>query len=146
MRPARWKGTWMIRAPQERVYEAMTDFENWPRLFPRMVKSIRVVSRTEAEAVLEGDFELLGRTGSGVMRVTLDPPRGYVAKNTSEELGEENETLIFEEAPGGTLYRWAVEAKPNGFLNHLLGMVGGFYVRRYYERTLIMPLRKAIER
>lgn len=146
MRPARWNGSWTIRAPRERVYEAMTDFENWPNLFPRMVKSIRVVSRTDAEAVLEGDFVLLGRKGRGVMRVTLDPPRGYVAANSSEELGEERETLEFEESPGGTHYRWAVEAKPKGFLNHLLGIVGGFYVRRYYERTLIVPLRKAVER
>lgn len=89
MRPARWTGSWTIRAPRERVFEVMTDFENWPKLFPGMVKTIRVVSRTDKVAVLEGDFELLGRKGRGVMRVTLDPPRGYATENSSAELGEE---------------------------------------------------------
>jgi Polyketide cyclase / dehydrase and lipid transport len=146
MKPARWEGTWVVRAPRRKVYEAMTDFEGWPRRFPEMVKSVRVVSRTEAEAVLEGEFVLMGRRGRGRMNIRLLPPTGYDADNTSEELGSERETLRFEEVPEGTLYRWAVDARPKGFFDHLLGRLFGFYVRRYYERTLITPLRKALER
>jgi carbon monoxide dehydrogenase subunit G len=144
MRPIHWEGSWTIRAPRERVYEVMTDFENWPKLFPDLVKSIRVIRRTDTAAVLEGEFSLLGRKGHGVMHLRLHPPEGYSAENTSEELGEESETLKFEEAPEGTLYRWTVEARPKGLLNHLLGMVLGFYVRRFYERSLIGPLRKIV--
>ncbi|MDQ3802356.1 MAG: SRPBCC family protein [Acidobacteriota bacterium] len=146
MRPARWRGAWVVRAPREKVYEVMTDFEGWPKLFPEMVKSIRVVSRTDATAVLEGDFELMGRRGRGLMNIRLSPPAGYDADNSSEELGSERETLRFEVVPEGTLYRWAVDARPRGFFNLLLGKLFGFYVRRFYERTLISPLRKALEK
>lgn len=65
VRPVHWEGAWVIRAPRERVYELMTDFEKWPEVFPDMVKSIRVVSRTEMTAVVEGDFELVGNRGRG---------------------------------------------------------------------------------
>lgn len=124
----------------------MTDFENWPNAFPEMVKSVKIVSRTDTAAVLEGDFELMGRRGRGLMNIRLIPPAGYDADNASEELGNEKETLRFEETPEGTLYRWAVDAQPKGFFNHLLGKLFGFYVRRFYERALIKPLRKALEK
>lgn len=146
MKPVRWEGAWVIRASREKVYEAMTDFENWPNVFPEMVKSVRVVSRTSTTAVLEGDFELMGRRGRGLMNIRLRPPAGYGADNASEELGDEKETLRFEDVPEGTLYRWAVDARPKGFFNHLFGALFGFYVRRFYERTLIAPLRKALEK
>lgn len=146
MKPIRWEGSWVIRAPRDSVYEKMMDFENWPELFPEMVKSIRVIKRTDRAAVLEGDFNLLGRRGRGLMNIRLQPPVGYDADNTSEELGDEKESLRFEEVSEGTLYRWTVDARPKGSINHLLGMLFGFFVRWYYERTLIKPLRKALER
>ena len=146
MRPVRWEGEWLIRAAREEVYAAMTDFENWPNLFPRMVKSVRLTSRTDTTAVLEGEFELMGRRGRGLMNIRLKPPEGYDADNASEELGSEKETLRFEEVSGGTLFRWAVDARPKGVVNHLLGALFGFYVRMFYERTLIKPLRKALEK
>ncbi len=79
------------------------------------------------------------------MRIVLDPPDGYTADNTSEELGEERETLEFKEISEGTLYHWSVYAKPKGLIDYFLGVLFGFYVRRYYERTLIRPLKEALE-
>ena len=124
----------------------MTDFERWPAVFPEMVKAIRVLERLEGRVKLEGHFELVGRAGRGVMDIRLHPPAGFDADNASQELGAEKEVLRFEEMSGGTLYRWAVDARPRGFLNHLLGRLFGFYVRRFYERTLIKPLRAELER
>jgi hypothetical protein len=80
------------------------------------------------------------------MNIRPHPPSGYEADNASEELGDERETLRFEETPEGTRFKWAVDAKPKGVLNHLLGLLLGFYARRFYERTLISPLRKAMEK
>jgi hypothetical protein len=54
-------------------------------------------------------------------------------------------TREFEVMAGGTLYRWAVEVKPDEFLNHLLAMMRGFCAQGYYERTVIMALRKTVE-
>lgn len=89
---------------------------------------------------------MMGHRGRGVMNIRLNPPAGYDADNTSEELGDEKETLRCDEAPGGTFFRWAVDARPKGLFNHLLGALFGFYVRGFYERTLISPLRKALEK
>ena len=145
MKPVRWRGAWLIGAPRARVYELMTDFERWPERFPEMVKFIQVVSRADTSAVLEGEFDLLGRRGRGRMHLKLQPPSGYDADNTSAEFGREKEKLRFEEIPEGTLFKWEVEAEPKGFFDHLLGRFAGFYVRRFYEKTLIGPLKKAVE-
>lgn len=145
MKPVRWEGSWTVRAPREKVYEWMTDFERWPELMPGIVKSARVVSRTETAVVLDGEFNLLGRHGRGVMSIRLHPPAGFDADNTSEELGDEKETVRFEEIPKGTRYHWAVDAKPKGVHIHLLSKLIGYFVRRFYERTIIKPLRRALE-
>ena len=103
MRPVRWRGEWLIKAPQDRVYELMTDFERWPERFPEMVKSLKVVNRGDSCATLEGEFELLGRRGRGVMSLRLRPPSGYDADNTSEELGAEREAPL-RGSPGGDAF------------------------------------------
>lgn len=145
MKPIRWEGAWTIRAPRDKVYQWMTDFDRWAEMMPGIVKSARVVSRAETAVVLEGEFNLLGRTGRGVMNIRLHPPAGFDADNVSERLGEEKETIRFEETPEGTLYKWAVDAKPNGVHVRLLSKFLGYFVRRFYERTIIKPLREALE-
>lgn len=145
MKPTRWEGSWIIRAPRDKVYEWATDFEHWSELMPGIVKSARVISRTETAVVLEGEFNLLGRTGRGVMKIRLHPPAGYDADNDSAELGEEKETIRFEEIPEGTLYKWSVDAKPKGIHIHLLSKFVGYFIRRFYERTIIKPLKRALE-
>jgi hypothetical protein len=145
VKPVRFHGAWIIRAPRDRVYTLMMDFERWPELFPEMVEAIRVVSRNDKTAVLEGDFNLVGRRGHGVMNIRLRPPSGYDADNTSEELGNEKESLWFEVIPEGTLFKWEVIAEPKGVWTRLLARLLGFYVRRFYKRTLIRPLRNAVE-
>ena len=145
MKPVRWEGSWTVRAPREKVYEWMTDFEHWPELMPGIVKSAHVVSRTETAVILDGEFNLLGRTGRGVMNIRLHPLAGFDADNTSKELGDEKETVRFEEIPEGTRYHWAVDARPKGVHIHLLSKFIGYFVRRFYERTIIKPLRQALE-
>lgn len=145
MKPIRWEGAWTIRAPRDEVYRWVTDFERWAELMPGIVKSARVISRTETAVVLEGEFNLLGRKGRGVMNIRLRPPAGYDADNVSEKLGEEKEAIRLEEIPEGTLYKWAVDAMPKGIHVRLPGKFAGYFVRRFYERTIIKPLRGALE-
>ncbi|MGH9947936.1 MAG: SRPBCC family protein [Pyrinomonadaceae bacterium] len=145
MKPVRWQGSWVIRAPREKVYKWMTDFDRWAELMPDIVKSARVISRTDSTVVLDGVFRILGREGRGVMNIRLHPLAGFDADNTSEKLGEEKETVRFEEIPEGTLYKWTVEVKPSGIHVHLLSKFLGYFIRRFYERTIIKPLSRAVE-
>ncbi|MGH9947931.1 MAG: SRPBCC family protein [Pyrinomonadaceae bacterium] len=145
MKPLRWQGSWIIRAPQDKVYALMTDFDSWAELMPDIVKSARVVRRTESAIVLEGIFNILGREGNGVMNFQLHPLLGYDAENASEILGEEKETVRLETISEGTLYKWTVDAKPNGIHVRLLGKFLGHFIRRFYERTIIEPIRQALE-
>ena len=145
MKPIRWQGSWVIRAPPEKVYRWMTDFDRWAELMPDIVKSARIVSRTDSSVVLDGVFSILGREGHGVMTIQLHPLAGFDADNTSEKLGEEKETVRFEKIPEGTLYKWVVDVNPRGIHIHLLSRFIGYFVRRFYERTIIKPLSRALE-
>ena len=145
MKPVRWQGSWVIRAPRDKVYQKMTDFEHWAELMPGIIKSARVVSRTNSSVILDGVFSILGRRGRGVMNIRLYPLSGYDAENISAKLGEEKEQVRLEEIPEGTLYKWTVDAQPNGIHVHLLSGFLSRFVHRFYERTIIKPLRQALE-
>ena len=80
------------------------------------------------------------------MDICLYPLTGFDAENSSEELGEEKESVRLEEVPEGTLYKWTVHARPKGFHVQLLSRFIGFFIRRFYERTIIKPLRHALEK
>lgn len=145
MKPVRWHGSWVIRAPREKVYQKMTEFDRWADLMPGIVKSARVVSRTDSVVILDGVFNILGREGRGMMNISLHPSDGYDAENISAKLGEEKENVRLEEIPEGTLYKWTVDAQPNGIHVRLLGGFLNGFIRRFYERTIINPLRRAVE-
>jgi len=43
----------VVKAPREQVFQAWTDYENWPKYFD-FFKRITVTERTENTAVLDG--------------------------------------------------------------------------------------------
>lgn len=75
----------------------------------------------------------------------LDTVVGFDADNISEELSSKRETIRFEETAEWMCYRWTVDAKPRGVHIHLLGKFLGYFVRRFYEQTIIKSLRQALE-
>lgn len=79
------------------------------------------------------------------MTIRLNRPVGYESSNVSENLGEECEFVRLEEVPEGTLYKWNVEAKPNGRVIRIFGRFLQPFIRRFYERTMINPIRKELE-
>ncbi|MFN2513174.1 MAG: SRPBCC family protein [Pyrinomonadaceae bacterium] len=146
MRVVHWRGDWIIHASRKQVYALMTDFENWPSLMPGIVKSTRVVERTDTTAIVHGVFTLLGQKGEGLMNIQLDPPHGYYAENVSRQLGKEWETLQFQEVDQGTLFIWSVKVEPKKFIVRLMAPFLSLPIRWFYKRTIILPVRRALEK
>ncbi len=60
----------------ERFFQVVSDFERYPEFLQAVgLRSIRVLSRSAAEAVVEHEVRLLGKAVRYTLRYQLDPPR-----------------------------------------------------------------------
>ena len=67
MKTIRLERSWIVRAPREKVYEIMTDFEKVPEYFPGVAKSARIASQQGNRPAVE--VETLAFRWSGTFRV-----------------------------------------------------------------------------
>jgi len=140
-------GSYIIRAPRQKVYDILTDFESAPKYFPRVAKSVRVLNRRGNDLVVEAETKafLGSRTFLVQMEAHLRPDEGFTSTNTSS-LGVEHEVVTLEDVPEGTrlVYANDVEVKSRVF-----GIFGGFLIKtvalRYWERVYIGKLREILE-
>lgn len=147
MKQIRLEGAYIIKAPREKVYEIMTDFENVPKHFPSVAKSARVLKRDGNNLIVEVETKafLFSKTYKVRMETTLRPNEGFTSVNTSS-LGVEHEVVNFEEIPEGTrmVYRNDVEIKSRFFrifANLLLKKIA----LKYWEHAVINKLKKMLE-
>ena len=147
MKQIHLEGAYIIKAPRERVYEVITDFENAPKYFPAVAKSARVVKREGDGLVVEVETKafLGSRTFKVHMETRLRPNEGFSSTNTSS-LGVEHEVLSLEAIPEGTriAYTNDVEIK-----NRFFQIFGNFLIKRialkYWEHAVISKLKRMLE-
>lgn len=97
------KCSWTVNAPRKEVYKIITDFENMPKYFPSVDKSVRFVSRDGDNFVVEAQTKAFfgSKTFTVHMEGKFQPPKGFVSTNISS-LGIEHEIFSMEEIPEGT--------------------------------------------
>jgi len=140
-------GSYIIRAPRQKVYEILTDLESAPKYFPRVAKSARVVNRDGNDLVAQVETKafLGSRTFHVQMETHLRPNEGFTSTNTSS-LGVEHEVVTLEHVPEGTrlVYVNDVQVK-----SRIFRTLGGFLIRnvalKYWEWAYIGKLREMLE-
>ena len=147
MKKVHLAGSYIIRAPRNKVYEILTDFENAPKYFPRVAKSARVVNRDGDNLVVQ--VETKAFLGSGTFHVQMEahlrPNEGFTSTNTSS-VGVEHEVVTLEEVSEGTRFVYVndVEVK-----SRIFRILGGFLIKtvalKYWERAYIGKLREMLE-
>jgi ribosome-associated toxin RatA of RatAB toxin-antitoxin module len=107
-----------VRAPQQRVYDAWTDYESWPK-FSTLFTRVAVLERSADAVRLDIDMKVMGRTTQRNERHVVTPPREVRVEGETE--GAANTSVwTFEPTAEGTLLRAVVDAEPTGF-TRLLG-------------------------
>lgn len=105
------RGSWLIRAKRDVIYEIISDFESMPRNFPRVAHSIKVISREGERVNFEAAAASFGRWFPKVrinVSAELLPDKGYRCKthNLSFNTTGEEELLLVDD-PNGTRIEYA---------------------------------------
>ncbi len=65
--------TRVVKAPRERVFQAWTDYENWPRYFDFFTR-VKVTERAGNTALLDAEVKFMGREAKRTEKHVLTPP------------------------------------------------------------------------
>ena len=141
------QGSWIVKAPRDKVYGVMSDFENFPKYFPAVAESINVIKRDGNNLNLEAQTKSFGRTFKVFMQTQLRPPAGFVSDNVSGIGTSGHEEFLMEEIPGGTKinYTYDVELK-NPILRVFGKILIGRYAMRFWEHSVIDKLKEMLEK
>ncbi|MFH0874295.1 MAG: SRPBCC family protein, partial [Candidatus Komeilibacteria bacterium] len=121
MKKMQLKGSWIIKAPREKVYKIMSDFENMPRYFPDVAESLRIVKREGNNLTIEAKAKSFGRVILTKMQTQLRPPIGYVSDNKSAIGTAGHEEFLLEEVLEGTKIYYTYDLEINNVFLRIFG-------------------------
>lgn len=141
------KDSWIIKAPLEEVYKIMSDFENMPKYFPNVAKSIQIIKKEGNNLTMEAQAKTFGRIISVHMETQLRPPFGYVSDNKSGVGTSGHEEFLMEKVPEGTKinYSYAVELR-NPIFRIFGNLLIKWYAMRFWKHAVIDKLKYMLEK
>ncbi|MBI3494365.1 hypothetical protein HY004_00050 [Candidatus Saccharibacteria bacterium] len=148
MKKVELRGKWLIKAPKNKVYDVISDFEQSVKLFPDVAKSMTVLERNGNHLKIEAKTQSskLGPTFTVHMDTQLNPPHGFHSKNTAS-ITMEDENVTLEETDEGTYFVYKNDVIiTNRFLRPLGNLLIGKVALKFWEKKYIAPLRKLLEK
>ncbi len=146
-KPIHLETHYLIKAPREKIYAIMTDFENLPRYFPSVAKEAKVLMRDGNRFVVEAKTKAFfgSKTFTVLMEGELQPPRGLISTNTSS-LGVEKESFMMEEIPEGTRIDYVNDVEITSWFFRIFGNILIKHLALWYwERAVFRKLKTMME-
>lgn len=147
MNRIRLENSWTIRAPVEDVFRIVTDFENFPKYFPKVAQSVVITKKEGNTLGIEAKVKSFGKTFPVRMRTEILPLRGFVSDNESPDFGTSgHEELLLEKAELETKIRYVYEVEIHkAWLRIVAKPLIGWFAMRAWERAIIDELRRILE-
>jgi len=141
------RGQWLVRASVEDVFHLITDFEKFPKYFPKVAESILVKKRDGNYLEMEAMVKSFGKKFPVQMKTTILPGEGFVSDNDNPKFGTSgHEELRLSKSPEGTIinyiYRVAIHKT---WLRMVATPLIRLYSMKYWEKAVIQELRKKLE-
>jgi hypothetical protein len=142
MKPIILKGSWVINASLQRIYEIVTDFENAPSYFPLVAKSLKIINKKGNYLSIDAVSKTFGIPFHVLMDTQLLPNKGFKSINSSV-IAIEKESFIMEKISTGTKinYRNEVQIK-NNILQIFAKMLIGKPALLFWKYAYIDRLQK----
>lgn len=138
---------WLVKAPLEKVFKTMTDFEKFPVNFPKVAESIQIKKREGNYLEMDAQVKSFGKTFPVKMKTKILPHRGFISDNDSFKFGTSgHEELLLSESPGGTLidytYQVSIHKK---WLRFVATPLIRWYSMKFWEKAVINKLILMLE-
>ena len=145
MKPICLKGSWIIKAPMEKIYEIVSDFENAPKYFPKVAHSLKIAKKDGNHLEIDAQSKSFGLKFNVKMKTELLPPKGFKSINESA-LAIEDESFLMEEVLEGTKINYVNNVTiKNNFLKLFSKIIISKPTLKFWEKMYIKPLRKLVE-
>ncbi|MDD4954779.1 MAG: SRPBCC family protein [Candidatus Omnitrophica bacterium] len=139
---------WFVRAPLEKVFQVMTDFEKYPEHFPKVAESIRIIERKGDCLQMEATVKSFGSKFPVKMRTRILSGKGFISDNESLKFGVSgHEEFLLSENQEGTMVDYTYQVsihKP--WLRIIAKPLLGWYSMRHWEKAIIDELKRLVER
>jgi hypothetical protein len=147
MKDINLQAKWLIKAPLIAVFNIMTDFEKWPEYFPKVAKSIKVISQEGNNLELAATVKSFGQSFPVKMKTQILPAKGFISDNESPKFGTSgHEELLLSESPEGTLIDYTYQVSIHKrWLRIVAKPLIGWFSMKFWGKAVIDELRKRLE-
>lgn len=137
---------WLIKAHQSEVFHIITDFEKWPKYFPKVAESVKVVKREQNHLEIEAMVKSFGKTFPVRMNTQILPGKGFTSDNESPIFGTSgHEELLLSETSEGTLINYTYQLNIHKrWLRMIARPLIGWFSMKYWEHAVIDELRNMV--
>ena len=142
------RNQWIIKAPTDEVFKMMTDFEKFPKNFPKVAKTITISKREGDNLEIDATVRSFGKEFPVKMKALVLPGRGFVSDNDSPKFGTSGheEFLILDHKDGVLVdytYQVSIHKK---WLRLVATPLIKWYSMKYWEKAVIWELKKIVEK
>ncbi|MEI6710967.1 MAG: SRPBCC family protein [bacterium] len=140
--------SWIIKAPIEEVFKIVTDFENMPKFFPKVTKSIIITKKKGNNLEIEAQVKSFGATFPVKMKTTILPQKGFISDNESLKFGTSgHEELLLKKVRGGTKINYVYEVDIHKkWLRVIARPLISWFAMKAWEKAVVNELRKIVEK
>jgi len=142
------QGSWIIKAPLEDVFNIITDFENMPKNFPTVAKSITITKRNGNYLEMDAEVKSFGMTFPVKMKTEIISQKGFISDNESSKFGDSgHEELLLKEVAGGTKVDYSYEVDIHKkWLRVIAKPLIGWFAMKFWKKAFIDRLRGLLEK
>lgn len=146
MKQIHLKGSWVIKAPKEKIYRIISDFENMPKYFPSVAESIHITEKQGNHQKMNAKVKSFGRVFDVKMQTELLPNIGFRSSNESSLGTSGHEEFLMENVEGATRINYTYDIAIH---RPILRVIGTPLIKWFsmwsWKRTFIDKLRKIVE-
>ncbi len=137
----------MIKAPIQKVFDIITDFEKMPKHFPKVSEKVTITKRKGNNLEIDAQVKSFGTTFPVKMKTTIIPQKGFISDNQSPKFGTSgHEELLLESVNGGTKVHYIYEVDIHKrWLRIIAKPLIGWFAMKAWEKAYINRLRDMLE-